>query len=227
MLTLAAIVPTWNEARRIGRLTRALRRSCDEVIVVDGGSRDTTRERALDAGARVVEAPKGRGLQLAAGVANTAAEVVWFVHADSTVPSGAGHCLKALAAEHPWGCCAVSFEEDDPWLRFTGAWMNARARRGGTSTGDMGQWFDRRFLEQVGGVPALGALEDLVLAKRACSLHSGCVAPVALRTSGRRWIQEGRFATTVRHWSLRTALAAGVSPARLASHYTSAPRRGT
>lgn len=224
MLKIAAIVPTWNEAPRIGRLTKELLGSCDEVLVADGGSQDATRQVARAAGARVVVAPKGRGLQLAAGVANTAAEVVWFVHADSRVPVAAGHSLKALAAKHPWGCCAVTFEEDDGWLRFTSAWMNARARRGGGATGDMGQWFVRSFLEQLGGVPPLGALEDLVLSERAGRRHPCCVAPVVLSTSGRRWVQEGYLATTLRHWSLRAALQAGLSPARLAHHYATGPR---
>lgn len=224
MLRLAAIIPTWNEAHRIGGLVRRLKESCDEVLVCDGASEDATGARAVAAGAVVLQAPRGRGSQLALGVSATDADVVWFVHADTTVPAGAGYALRAVAAQHPWGCCAVAFEESSVWLRLTSARMNQRARVQGASTGDMGQWFRRGFLNQIGGVPDLPALEDLVLSSRASRHHSGTVAPVLLGTSGRRWAQEGYLSTTLRHWSLRTALLAGVAPRRLADLYAGAPR---
>ena len=41
----------------------------DEIVVADGGSEDTTALTAHQAGARVVVTARGRGQQLAAGVA--------------------------------------------------------------------------------------------------------------------------------------------------------------
>jgi len=84
---VAAIVPAWNEAGAIGLVVRAIPRELvDEVIVVDGGSRDGTPEVARAAGARVVvqERP-GYGSACAAGVraaVATGAEVLVFLDGD-------------------------------------------------------------------------------------------------------------------------------------------------
>jgi|Deesub1362A_J573_1020465.scaffolds.fasta_scaffold04499_2 glycosyltransferase involved in cell wall biosynthesis len=51
---LSAIIPAYNEAGRVGRVVRQTRRYVDEVLVVDDGSRDATREEAHKAGAEVV-----------------------------------------------------------------------------------------------------------------------------------------------------------------------------
>jgi glycosyltransferase involved in cell wall biosynthesis len=57
----------------------------DEVVVVDGGSRDGTPEAARDAGARViVETRRGYGRACAAGAAATDADVLVFLDGDGS-----------------------------------------------------------------------------------------------------------------------------------------------
>lgn len=53
-MTLSATVVAQDEAERIGACIESVRGFCDEVLVVDGGSRDGTREVAERLGARVV-----------------------------------------------------------------------------------------------------------------------------------------------------------------------------
>ncbi len=55
--TLSACVIALDAARDLEGLLRNLRGLADEVVVVDGGSRDATREVAARAGARVIERP--------------------------------------------------------------------------------------------------------------------------------------------------------------------------
>jgi glycosyltransferase involved in cell wall biosynthesis len=74
---LTIVVPTYNERDNIGMILKALnnqtaRRNRYEILVVDGGSKDGTRELAKKYGADRVMMQKGEGI---AGAKNTAAEV--------------------------------------------------------------------------------------------------------------------------------------------------------
>ena len=57
-----AVIPAYNEERTIGKIVRETKRYVDEVIVVDDGSRDHTREIALKEGAKVISHPRNLGL---------------------------------------------------------------------------------------------------------------------------------------------------------------------
>ncbi len=50
----AAVIPAYNEAKRVADVIKAVKPQVDEVIVVDDGSRDGTADVARDAGASVL-----------------------------------------------------------------------------------------------------------------------------------------------------------------------------
>ena len=52
---ITVLIPAKNEAANIGDVILGARRHADDVLVADGGSRDGTGARALEAGARVIE----------------------------------------------------------------------------------------------------------------------------------------------------------------------------
>ena len=56
--------------------------------MVDGGSDDGTADIAGALGARVMSAPRGRGAQLAAGVAAARGEWLLLLHADTRLEPG-------------------------------------------------------------------------------------------------------------------------------------------
>jgi glycosyltransferase involved in cell wall biosynthesis len=68
---ISVIIPTLNEASRIGALLEALVRedTAHEVIVADGGSDDDTVTIARRLGASLLSTVRGRGQQLFAGAA--------------------------------------------------------------------------------------------------------------------------------------------------------------
>ncbi len=89
---VAMVIPCLDEEAAIGELVRALvDLGFDQVIVVDGGSRDRTAAVARDAGAEVVvERRRGYGLACATGVAavRSDAAVVAFIDGDgSDIPA--------------------------------------------------------------------------------------------------------------------------------------------
>ncbi len=85
---VGAIIPCLDEEEAIGPCVAAvLAHGLGEVIVVDGGSRDRTAERAAAAGARVVVEPRrgyGRALKTGIAAASPSSTVLLFVDGDGS-----------------------------------------------------------------------------------------------------------------------------------------------
>jgi len=80
------VIPAFNESASIGPLVAALRAAASwhEIIVVDDGSDDQTRERAAGAGACVIRHPynKGNGAAVKSGIRHASGTFVLIVDAD-------------------------------------------------------------------------------------------------------------------------------------------------
>src|SRR3954447_7330208 len=85
---VSVVIPALNEEEPIANVVRACLATGvpNEVIVVDNGSTDRTSERAREAGARVIAAPRGYGRACAAGVAAAKPEcdVIVFLDGDGS-----------------------------------------------------------------------------------------------------------------------------------------------
>jgi glycosyltransferase involved in cell wall biosynthesis len=81
---IAVIIPTLNEEASIGAVVSAIPRDLvSRIIVADSGSSDATRERALDAGADVLDVGRGYGRAcLAAAMAAHDADILVFMDGD-------------------------------------------------------------------------------------------------------------------------------------------------
>jgi len=89
---LSIIIPTLNEEEHIGNVLADLKpqlRPEDELIVVDGQSRDRTVEIARKHGAKILMQPKkGNGLARTEGARIAKNDIIVFIDADSKVPPG-------------------------------------------------------------------------------------------------------------------------------------------
>src|SRR2546425_3765348 len=86
---MAVVIPAWNERENIELLLPALKEMIGdlglkaEIVVVDGGSHDGTREAAERRGARpVLQQERGYGGALLAGFAATTAPYIVTMDAD-------------------------------------------------------------------------------------------------------------------------------------------------
>jgi glycosyltransferase involved in cell wall biosynthesis len=88
---VSAVIPCLDEEEAVSTVVRAiLAQGVREVIVVDGGSRDQTVERAAAAGARVVIEPRqgyGRAIQTGIAAAHPQARILLFVDGDGSDPT--------------------------------------------------------------------------------------------------------------------------------------------
>jgi phosphoserine phosphatase SerB len=87
-MKVSVIIPALNEEKTIERVVREARKAryLNEILVVDGGSRDRTVKTALKAGAKVIKQSKkkfpGKGIAMMDGVLNASGDILVFIDAD-------------------------------------------------------------------------------------------------------------------------------------------------
>ena len=224
MSKLSIIMPVHDEGERIAAALDALadlRSLGTEVIVVDGGSRDATIQRARLRADRVISAPRGRALQMNAGAEKAAGDVLLFLHADTRLPADADHVvLNGLARSgRAWGRFSVKIEGRHPLLLVVGLLMNIRSRLSGIATGDQAIFVKREAFRAAGGFPPIPLMEDMALCKRLKRVSRPLCLRQRVVTSGRRWEQNGVLPTILLMWRLRLAYFFGSDPTELARQY--------
>jgi rSAM/selenodomain-associated transferase 2 len=219
-VTIAAVIPTLDEAARIGGLVGALHAMAfDEIVVVDGGSTDDTVAIARAAGAKTISSERGRGRQLAAGARAARADTYLFMHADSLPPATArDDILQALGRPGiVAGCFPLVFDADHPVLHLYAAM--SRINLGLFTYGDQGLFVSRAAYERCGGYAALPLFEDVEILQRL--RRQGRIAKLQrpMQTSSRRFSRDG----IVRREALNALLVGlyhcGIAPTRLERLY--------
>jgi rSAM/selenodomain-associated transferase 2 len=216
VLRLSIVVPALDEAASISGTVRDALEQADEAIVVDGGSRDATSALAAAAGARVVQAPRGRASQMNAGAAVARGDVLLFLHADCRLPAGAGDAVRAaLGAGARWGRFDVHLDSPRASLAVVGTMMNLRSRLSGIATGDQALFVERALWEALEGYAPIPLMEDVELCTRLRRVARCACLRKRVTVSTRRWETRGVVRTVIEMWAWRAAYALGVSPARL------------
>jgi len=221
-MRLAIVVPTLDEEDALRRHLPAVLEAADEVVVSDGGSCDGTVEVARQLGARVVIGPPGRGGQLNRGAAATAAaaDILLFLHADTTLPPGGAQAVRDAAARGaPGGAFLLRFDVDRPLQRL-GSWLiNRRTRWLRVPLGDQAQWATRETFERLGRFRDWPLLEDLDFILRLRRLPGFTLIEDPVTTGARRFLEQGTVRTVAINWLIWILFLLGVSPHRLARLY--------
>lgn len=221
-MRLSIVIPTLNEAAGIEGTLRALaplRAHGGEIVVVDGGSGDRTVALARPLADRVLTARRGRAVQMNAGAAAAAGDVILFLHADTRLPDDADTLIgDALAgSSRLWGRFDVRFS--DGALPLVALSMNLRSRLSGIATGDQAMFATREAFARAGGFPEIVLMEDIALSSRLKRLSRPVCLHARVTTSPRRWRARGTVRTVLTMWRLRLAYFLGADPQRLARVY--------
>lgn len=226
---ISVIIPALDEAERLPALISGLRRQgAAEVIVVDGGSADDSRNVAGAHGALVLAAERGRGSQLRAGAEAARGDVLLFLHADSGFPdTGLAAIERTLSArpEVTGGNFRVIFDGNDrfsAWLTGFYAWF----RRRGLYYGDSGIFVRRDAYRALGGVRPLRVMEDYDFSRRLERFGpTCCIDEPPLITSSRRFAGRSSVEIVWGWVRLHILYALGTPGERLAEVYDSERRR--
>lgn len=82
---ISIVIPTRNEERTIEEIIKAAQKHGDEILVVDGHSRDRTREIAARNGARVIlDNGLGKGAALRLAIKEVKGDIILFIDADGS-----------------------------------------------------------------------------------------------------------------------------------------------
>lgn len=123
--TISVIIPTLNEEENLPIVLDSLPEEIDEVIIVDGHSKDKTVEIAKNYGHKVIYDTKGKGSALRKGAKEAKGDIVINMDADcSNKASELGLLLEGIKAGYDI-CMGSRFiqgggTEDMPWYRKLG-----------------------------------------------------------------------------------------------------------
>jgi len=213
------IIPSWNAATTLPATLAALAEAPCRIIVADAASPDGTAELAMRLGAEVVQAPRGRGAQLAAGAAASTAEWLLFLHADTRLELGWSQAAQAFMAGPP-GAAHFTFALDDttPPARRLERAVAWRCRNFSLPYGDQGLLIHRSLYQAMGGFRPMPLMEDVDLIRRLRPLRPVALAPRAI-TSANKWREHGFLLRSAKNLSILSLYFAGVPPRWLARIY--------
>jgi rSAM/selenodomain-associated transferase 2 len=221
-MRISVIIPILNEENTIAATLVALQElKPDELILVDGGSTDKTREVCRQFGAEPFSSPRGRARQMNFGAARATGDVLVFLHADTRLPPSALDDIRSALKEPQvvGGRFDLQLDDARPMLRLVGFMISLRSRISKVGTGDQAIFVRRKIFTELDGYPDVPLMEDVALSR--ALKREGAIACLRSRviTSARRWERHGVWSTIFKMWLLKSLYLAGISPVRLKRYY--------
>jgi len=195
-----------------------LRARGNEVIVVDGGSRDNSLAVARKAADRVVMSGASRALQWNTGADYARHEVLLFLNVDSRLPPQAdmlvAEALQPQAAR--WGRFDLRLDSPRPVYRLVERVINMRSHVSGIATGEQALFVEREYFERVGCFDRIAHMEDVAFSRKLLHFARPQRITTPVLASAGRWERDGVLRTALLLGRLRLAFALGADPDRLA-----------
>lgn len=214
---ISIIIPVANEAAALPECLAHIGTTASEVILVDGGSADASREIAEAWGARVLALPApDRARQMNHGAGNARGRILLFLHADTWLPANApakiSHAIERGALG---GGFARRYRSPSPTLALTCRFAALRNRLFGWHLGDQAIFVRRDIFEKLGGYRDLPIFEDLDFSRRLRRLGRTVTLTPAVFSSARRFAALGPLRTTWNDLLLTRRYLLGVDPNHL------------
>ena len=194
---ISVIIPTLDEERALPATLDALlcQTGYFEVVVVDGGSVDRTREIVIDRSTRdprirLLESGRGRARQMNAGASEASGEWLLFLHADTLLPPGGLARIGSQPEKVRAGCFRHCFSGNGAMLRILSWFHNNRFHFTKVIYGDQGLFIRRGLFDELGGFPDR-QMEDIAFGLELRRAATPVMVPDTVVTDSRKFEQMG------------------------------------
>ena len=191
---ISIVIPTFNSQNTVRKTLASLFEGIEagivrELIVVDGGSTDQTREIVEECGGIFISSEASRGYQLKKGVNLAKGDFIFVLHSDSVLETGWSEIVKKYFNKDAGYYCKLSFDIIHPLASMTSTWANARSLIFNLPYGDQGLLIPRKLLMENGSYSPIPIMEDVELALR----FQGKLfrMPIVITTSSRKYRKNG------------------------------------
>lgn len=218
---ISVIIPTLNEEKVLEKTLASVKKELgeNEIIVVDGGSKDNTLEIAKSGANVFLSRKRGRSSQMNLGAKSAKGDLLFFLHADTTLPKGAFKEIKRILSDkkiiaggfrrkfiNSKGILNTNFFHDKLYDSFGVIW------------GDQGFFIRKKDFEMIGGFPNIEIMEDYAISKKLKKLGNLEFSKKRVMTSERR-ITDNYFKAYITYVLVFLLYRFGVSPKKIKQIY--------
>tara|TARA_Y200000002_G_scaffold338864_1_gene308483 strand:- start:1314 stop:1985 length:672 start_codon:yes stop_codon:yes gene_type:complete len=190
-----------------------------ELIVVDGGSHDSTINIAKTLSCNVYTSEASRSKQFNLGAKHAKGKYLVFLHADTTLNNEAINHLKKINKDTQWGFFNIRIKSSNLKYKILSALINIRSKLFNYATGDQVILVENIFFNKIAGYKDIFLMEDIELSNRINKLCKPNIIKGLAITSSRRWERYGFLRTIFLMRLLRILYLLGVNDKFLANIY--------
>lgn len=231
-IKISIIIPVFKEEDRInatiGSLVKMKGDHSVEIIVVDGDPSGSTIQCINHPTVITMTTLKGRAIQMNKGAAKAAGDILLFLHADTTLPEKGFDKIKTVMETGKYVAGAFNYDIDSQnlFLRFIHYTSYLRSKISRIAYGGQGIFISRDYFEKIGGYPEIPIMEEAELMKKIKKNKDKIyILKDRVKTSTRRYEEEGNIYGWLRNHRMRILHFFGVTPERLVKHYPDTRRK--
>ena len=227
---ISIIIPVLNEVETIVDLLSHISESASEkniaeILVVDGGSQDGTRDAITDfsdkssLNIKCIPSERGRAKQMNMGASNALGSILYFLHADSFPPKNFDLDITSeIKQGNEAGCFRMKFDNKHPVLVIS-QWFtqfNFKFCRGG----DQSLFITKELFNNLSGFNEDYTIyEDCEFTNRIYNATKFKVLPKYIVTSARKYSEKGTWKLQYHFTIIHLKKWSGASPDALYEYY--------
>ncbi|SHK29125.1 transferase 2, rSAM/selenodomain-associated [Desulfatibacillum alkenivorans DSM 16219] len=220
-MKISVIIPCLNEEKNIRTVLEACRPGAHEIIVVDGGSQDQSVAKASGLADLILSSPPGRGRQQALGARHATGDVLLFLHADTLPPAGFEREISRMLQDPAvvFGAFSLGADYSSLAMELICFGANLRTRLFDMPYGDQAIFVRKEAYWRAGGFANIPLMEEVDLVKKLLRIGGFKLSRARVRSSARRWLQDGYLRRTLGNYSLMLRYQFGAKPEDLHGRY--------